>query len=292
MALSKRKYKIITDSCCDLPYEDEKKYGIDIMPFQIALGNECFWERESLTPQEYLQKIDTSEYLPKTSQITVFRFEERFMEYFSKGYKELFVILINSTGSATYANALQAAENIADKIRGKMKVYVVDSHSYSVAYGYAVREAAKKLENGDSAASVLAYLDDWFSSYEIYIIAFSLRHLKKSGRVSAAAAFLGELMGMRPVISLIDGESVVVKKSRGDKSAITEAVEYISQRAVPETPWQILRTTVPELEDTFIKQYEKKVGSAPSMISYSGGAVSANAGTKMIGVVIKGRKRK
>lgn len=138
----------------------------------------------------------------------------------------------------------------------------------------------------------MAYLEDWFSSYEIYIIAFELRHLKKSGRITAAAAFLGELIGMRPVISLIDGESVVVKKSRGDKNAIDDAVEYISKRAVPETPWMILRTTAEELEDTFIKNYEKKVGSAPAMVSYSGGAVSSNAGTKMIGVVIKGQKRR
>ena len=69
------KVKLITDSASDITPEDEERYGIDIMPFDITLGNESLKERVDFTAAEFLEMIDKSEYLPKTSQITVMRFE-------------------------------------------------------------------------------------------------------------------------------------------------------------------------------------------------------------------------
>lgn len=290
-----KKYKIITDSGCDISKENEEQHKIDIMSFEITLGDEVFWERKDITPQEFYEKIDKSEYLPKTSQITILRFEEKFRECFEQGYEELIVVLINSTGSQTFANAEQAKLNVEgeiDGLKGKMNIHVIDSHCYSMGYGYPIVEAAKKLEAGQSIDKAVSYLEDMFNCCEIYIVGFGLRHLKKSGRVNAAAAFLGELMGLKPLISLIDGESAVLKKSRGDKNAVSDAVEYIATRAIPETQWQILRTTVTEQEEDFIKQFTKKMGREPAMVEYSGGVVSSNAGPQMFGVIIKGQPRR
>ena len=72
------KVKLITDSASDITPEDEKKYGIDIMPFDITLGDESLRERVDFTAPEFLEMIDKSEYLPKTSQITEIRFAEKF----------------------------------------------------------------------------------------------------------------------------------------------------------------------------------------------------------------------
>ena len=75
------KVKLITDSASDITPEDEERYGIDIMPFDITLGNESLKERVDFTAAEFLDMIDKSEYLPKTSQITVMRFEEKIEKY-------------------------------------------------------------------------------------------------------------------------------------------------------------------------------------------------------------------
>ena len=287
------KVKIITDSGCDISKENEQRYGIDIMSFEITLGDETIIERKTMSNEDFLQKIKTSEFLPKTAQITAIRFEEKFLECAEQGYDDIIVVLINSTGSQTYANAVLAEKNLRDEGKlGNMKVHIIDSRCYSLGYGWPVVEAAKKIELGMSIDMVLAYLADWFNCLEIYIIGFDLRHMKKSGRINAAAAFLGELMGLRPIISLIDGESVVVKKSRGDKNAVADAVNYISGRMIPETPWQVLTSTVSENEDAFIKQYTKKVGSEPSMTECTGGVVASNAGYAFIGVLIKGQPRR
>lgn len=287
------KVKIITDSGCDISKEDEARYSIDIMNFDITLGDQSIVERVTYTPSEFLNIIANSEDLPKTSQITITRFEEKFKECVKEGYEDVIVVLINATGSQTYANAVQAANMLKEEGEtGNTNFHIIDSHCYSLGYGYAVVEAARKLEAGQSCKMVLAFMEDWFNCCEIYIIGFNLRHMKKSGRISAAAAFLGEMLSLKPVISLIDGESKVIKKCRGEKAAVTAAVEYISDRMIPETPWHILTTTNPEMEELFRKGMDKKVGYDLTMSETCGGVVACNAGTNFIGVIVKGKARR
>ncbi len=287
------KVKIITDSGCDISKEDEARYGIDIMNFDITLGNRSIVERVTYTAEEFLELEANSEELPKTSQITVTRFEEKFKECVREGYDDVIVVLINSTGSQTYANAVQAYNMLKDDGElGNTDLHIMDSHCYSLGYGYPVVEAARKLEAGQSCKMVLAFMEDWFNCCEIYIIGFNLRHMKKSGRISAAAAFLGEMLSLKPVISLIDGESKVVKKCRGEKAAVAAAVDYISEKMIPETPWHLLTTTNPEMDELFQKGLAKKAGCDLTMKETCGGVVACNAGTNFIGVIIKGKARR
>lgn len=287
------KVKIITDSGCDISKEDEARYNIDIMNFDITLGDRSIIERVTYTAEEFLELEANSEDLPKTSQITVPRFEEKFKECVREGWEDVIVVLINSTGSKTYDNAVQAYHMLKDdRETGNTSFHIIDSHCYSLGYGYPVVEAARKLEAGQSCKMVLGFMEDWFNCCEIYIIGFELRHMKKSGRISAAAAFLGEMLSLKPVISLIDGESKVVKKCRGEKAAVTAAVDYISERMIPQTPWHLLTTTNPDMEELFRKSYGKKVGYDLTMQETCGGVVACNAGTNFIGVILKGKARR
>ncbi|MDE7281742.1 MAG: DegV family EDD domain-containing protein [Ruminiclostridium sp.] len=220
-------------------------------------------------------------------------FEEKFKECVREGWEDVIVVLINSTGSKTYDNAVQAYHMLKDDGElGNTNFHIIDSHCYSLGYGYPVVEAARKLEAGQSCKMVLGFMEDWFNCCEIYIIGFELRHMKKSGRISAAAAFLGEMLSLKPVISLIDGESKVVKKCRGEKAAVTAAVDYISERMIPQTPWHLLTTTNPDMEELFRKSYGKKVGYDLTMQETCGGVVACNAGTNFIGVILKGKARR
>ena len=159
-----RKVKIITDSGCDISKENEQKYGIDIMSFEITLGDETIIERVTMSNEDFLQKIKTSEFLPKTAQITTVRFEEKFLECAEQGYEDVIVVLINSTGSQTYANAVLAEKNLREEGKlGNMRLHIIDSHCYSLGYGWPVVEAARKLEAGMSVDLVVAYLVDWFN---------------------------------------------------------------------------------------------------------------------------------
>lgn len=288
-----KNYLIIADSGCDISAEDEKRYGIDIMPFDITLGGESLKERVDMTGEEFLRRIAETEEIPKTSQITEFRFEEKFAECVNEGIKDVIVVLINGAGSSTYANAVEAAERMKSEGRtGDTKFHILDSHTYSLGYGYPIVEAAKKLEAGQSMDRVLAYLEDWFDCCELYLMLFNLRHAKKSGRIKAASAVVGELMNIKPIVQMIDDETKVVVKPRGEKKAVDALVEYLQGRAIPKTPFIIGRSLAAELEDEFIRKYEQKSGSKLAMINSVGSVVAANAGTSFIGVFIKGEKRR
>ena len=287
------KYRLITDSGCDITEEEERLYEIDILPFDVILGEKRMRERIDIKGSEFLRMLDAMEEIPKTSQVTTARFEEKFEECASSGVEDVIVVLINGVGSGTFANAVQAAETLkSDGRAGNMRFHIIDSHTYSIGYGYPLIEAAKKLRSGQSVEAAVSYLEDWFSCCELYLVAFSLRHMRKSGRIKAASAVVGELMNIKPVISMIDSDTAIVFKCRGEKRAIGEAVNFIAKRAIPKTPILIARSLITDLEDDLIGRIQKKTGEKPAYTGQVGCAVGSNAGTKFIGVFVKGQKRR
>ncbi|MCL1822810.1 MAG: DegV family protein [Oscillospiraceae bacterium] len=290
--MKNEKIKIITDSGCDIPEGWENTYNIDIMPFNILIDDKEYWERIDIKPDLFFELAKNSPGIPKTNQITVERFEEKFLLYAEKGVQDVIYVSINGAGSKSCENAVHAKKLLTESGKiGDMNIRIIDSRCYSIGYGYPVVEAAKKAAAGQSAESIAAYLEDWFNCCEIYLLGFDLRHMKKSGRITAAASFLGEMMGLKPVISMIDDKTTVVKKSRGEKNAVDDAVSTIMERMIPETPWLLLRSTCAESEDYMLSEMTKKTGKPPAMDSVSGAAVSSNAGVRFIGVIIRGKSR-
>lgn len=284
--------RIITDSGCDIAPEVEERYKkyLTIMPFAINVNGKDYVDRADFTPEEFYKILKENSEIPKHSQLTPVQFEEKYRELYDEGVREIIVDVINGFGSQTCGNAVLAKKNIDGKLDG-LKIHVVNARNYTLGYGYPVVEACKKLEAGQDVASVVAYLEDWAAHIEAYIIGFDLRHMKKSGRISAAASFLGELMGLKPLISLFDGSTEVIKKARGEKAVIDAAVEVLSQRMIPETPWCVITTTRPDCDKEFIDKMTKKVGYGPAMVSKCGVVVSCNAGPEFIGVLIRGQDR-
>ncbi len=284
--------RIITDSGCDISPEAEKEWEkyLVVMPFAITINNETKLDRIDIQPDDFYQILKDSEEIPKHSQITQIQFEDKYRELYDGGVREIIVDVINAAGSQTFAQAKIAADLVAEDLPD-LKVHVVDSRNYTLCYGYPVVEACKKLADGNSVESVVEYLEDWARHTEAFIVGFGLRHMRKSGRISAAASFLGELMGLKPLIILYDGVTEVLKKARGEKAVIDAAVETISRRMIPKTPYCLITTTRPDLEKELIEKLTKKVGYAPTMVEKCGVVVSCNAGPDFIGVIIRGQER-
>ena len=286
------KVRIITDSGCDISPEAEKEWEkyLVVMPFAVTINDETKLDRTEILPDEFYQILKENDEIPKHSQITQIQFEDKYRELYKEGVREIIVDVINSHGSQTFSQAQIAAENIKNELPD-LKIHIVDGRNYTLAYGYPVLEACKKLAEGQTVQSVVSYLEDWASHSEAFIIGFGLRHMKKSGRISAAASFLGELMGLKPLIILYDGVTEVLKKARGNKAVIDAAVETISQRMIPKTPYCVVTTTCPEQEKEFIDKMTKKVGYPPEMVEKCGVVVSCNAGPEFIGVLSRGQER-
>lgn len=174
------KTAVLTDSASDIPRELEEKYGIDILPFSIVVDGQSYAERVDFTNEQYYEMLTKAEGIPKTSQITMLRFLEKFCAYADEGYTDVIFVSINSAGSNTYNAACMAAESLRDERPGcTMNVHVVDSHTYSMTYGWHVCEAARKLQAGADVKSVVEYLEDQLARMEIMLSMYTLRFVKK-----------------------------------------------------------------------------------------------------------------
>ncbi|MBQ8617703.1 MAG: DegV family protein [Clostridia bacterium] len=286
-----KKYVILTDSACDLPQEMADQHHIDILCFKLALDGEGYTERVDFTPEQFSEMLRHTEGMPTTSQITQYEFLEKFEQYASEGMEEVLYVSINATGSATNANAHAAkAQFHEEHPESGMRIEIVDSHSYSVTYGIELCAACEKLEAGESLDDVIAYLNDRFARLELVLTAYTLKVIRKSGRISAAAAIAGDLLGIRPIFTLIDGVSKVVKKGRGDKQAMAAMVSHCKANMIPGTPYYI-GVTNRKYEADYAAALEESIGYPPKDMFHLGSAVCSNTGPEAVGILFEGQKR-
>ncbi len=288
------KIVILTDSCCDLPKETVEELGIKVIPFTLTVGGKSFREMYDKTTQEFYKLLEECDEIPKHSQISPVTFEEAYKELFDQGYTDIISVSINSQGSGTYNNSIIAKNDFYDnnpEAKDNLRIFNLDSKCYTLFYGYPVAEAAKKIKRGAEAEEIVAYLEDWFNVCAIYAVPFSLKYAKKSGRISAAKAFAGELLGLKPIILFADGTTETVDKIRGEKNIVPKLVETVEKNMTPQTPYILLHGR----DDTVAKEVEKelvkKTGRKSEMMGNIGAVVTSNIGPDLVAVLIR-RKNK
>lgn len=288
------KIKIMTDSASDISAENEKKYDIHIIPFKVALGEKSYTSRVDFDNEQFYGMMDEYDGIPVTSQITAYEFMENFKELYYDEYTDVIYVSINSEGSSTYSNAVMAREQFYEEIpdaKNEFRITVIDGRSYTGGYGYAVVEAAKKAQKGTPAKEIEAFIRDWVDNCVIFFGMYSLKYAKKSGRIPAAAAFVGEIMGLRPVSRIQHNQITTEAKVRGDKALVPKILELTVGEQIPKTPYCIVYGRDPEVRDEMVQAMTKKVGYPPVDCYKIGSEVAVNAGPKVVGVIFKSQKK-
>ncbi len=287
------KIMILTDSCCDLPKETIEELGIKVLPFELTIGGESFRETFDKSAQEVYELMSNTEEIPKHSQINPIRFEEAYKEIFNEGYTDIICVSINSQGSGTYNNSILGKNDFFENnpdAEGKINIYNLDSKCYTLFYGYPIMEAVKKIRRGAEVEEIIAYLEDWFNVCGIYAVPYNLKYARKSGRISAAKAFAGELLGLKPIILFADGTTETVDKVRGEKNIVPKLVECAEKNMTPQTPYLIIHGRDDTLAKEIEKELYKKTGKKAEMIGNIGAAVSANIGPDIVAVLVRRKK--
>ena len=241
--MNQEKIFFITDSACDIPAKDEQELeNLCILPIPVTADGKGYYERESFTPEEFYDLIDSCENIPSTSHIPAIAFQEKYEQAWEKGYTHLVVVTIYSGASAMYQSALMAKNAFLEEHPDAMRIEVIDSNCYAMGYGYPIIQACHKALEGESFENVVSYIKDYLSRVKIYFSPFTLKYVKKSGRVSCTAAFVGELIGLRPVISAV-GTTNIVEKVRGNAAILTTMVKFFKEqrsKAEEKAPYMIL----------------------------------------------------
>lgn len=283
---------IVTDSASDILREDEERYGIKVLPFSIVVDGKPYVERRDFTPPEFYQLMLSARSLPTHSQITPMVFQNVYEQAEADGYKNVIYISINSHGSGTFNGSIVAKETyLEEHPDSQLRIFNVDGLSYTLGYGYMVVEAAKKAEKGVPPEEIVSFCEDWAKKSTIYFVPYTLEYVRKSGRVSTAAAFVGGLMGLKPLITWTDGESVTLDKLRGEKAVLPALVKYASENMVPKTDYCIIAGLRPEKAQELATEMEKAVGYPPAMITNAGPVIAINAGPDLLAVCIRDKNK-
>ncbi len=285
------KILIMTDSACDLEINELETEGIKLMSFNVSIDDISFRETVDKSKDEVYRLMDNSSEIPKTSQVTQFEFLKAYKEAYSEGYTDIIYMSISATASKTYENSIMAKNMFFDEVpeaKGKIDIYVVDSKGYTAMYGYPLLEASKKVKKADAnAKDIVAYLEEWASKSAAYFVPMTLKYAKKSGRISAAVAFAGELLGIKPIIQMADGGSKIMTKIRGDKNIIPKLMECIEAEMTPQTPYVMLMGKNDTLAKQLEKEMIKKFGYKAEYYAKIGASISANAGNDLVGVACR-----
>lgn len=203
--------KILIDSASDIDLQEAEKAGFTLVPITVRFGSVEYADGVNLSRKEFFEKLIESDELPQTSQIN----EETFTDYFkmlTAGGDEVIAITLSSKLSGTHASAVRAAK----KFNGK--VFVVDSLNACIGERVLAEYALRLVKGGGlTAAEIVKELDEKKNKIQVLAVLDTLKYLRKGGRISSVAAFTGELLSIKPVVSVIKGEVKLVGKAMGSK---------------------------------------------------------------------------
>lgn len=204
--------KIIVDSASDVEQDEADELGISLIPMKVRFGDEEYSDGINLTHKEFFETLIESAELPQTSQINEYSWEERFKELTADG-SEVIAITISSRLSGTYSSAVKAAKKFGGKI------YVIDSMEACIGERILLQYAIRLVKEGRSATEIFKELNEKKSKIQLLAVLDTLKYLRKGGRISSVAAIAGEMLSIKPVVSVVKGEVKLVGKAIGSKKS-------------------------------------------------------------------------
>ena len=208
---------ILTDSASDLTPDMIEGLDVTIIPIRLRIGENNYKDGVNLSKKEFWHKLTTEKIMPKTAQPSPAEFRDYYEELFNKGYEKILSIHISSKMSGTQ----QVAKVAREMLKREQDIVIVDSKSVTFGQAYQVLEAAKMIKAGVKLEDILTRLYEIADKMKIYFAVSDLRYLEKGGRIGRASSVIGNLLKLRPVLKLEDGEVSLETKTFGERGAIS-----------------------------------------------------------------------
>jgi len=282
--------KFVTDSAADIPPALREELGILVLPFPVAAGGKEYRDGFDYTPEKFYEYLRSAPQIPTHAQLNPFTFTECYERALEEGYGHLIYTSVNAKGSATYQNALQAREDFYrhhPEAKESFRIVILDGKTYTMGYGWAVVQGARMAAGGAGPQEVIDWMSDWLDHVRVVFAPLDLRFAKKSGRVSAAAAFMGEALGLKPIMTFLDGESRILSKVRGEKNVAPALTGLCKAERKADSPYLLIRAGNQEQADGLLETCRRELGEEPALVFPIGGVIAINAGPNLIGLVYR-----
>lgn len=281
------KIKISTDSTSDIPAFLREELNISVLPLTILYQDKEYQDGVDITPAEFYKILDEATVLPTSSQVQATEYLRLYQKTFEEGYTDLIHVSLNAKGSGNYQAAVMSRDMFFEEHpEANLTIHIIDSRTYSMAYGMAVVEAARMAKDGASVEEIKAHIADWVEHTRPMFVPLNLKCVKKSGRISPAAAFVGDAIGLKPLITFEDGEAKILSKARGEHKAIAALVDICKKERRPGTSYCLVYgSNVAAFEA--LKAACADFDQPPMAIYNVGCIIGINTGPDMIGILYR-----
>ena len=222
-----RQFELISDGSCDLPADYVSANEVTVVPFYVTFdGENYFKEGTQLSVREFYQRmVDDPKTFPKTSMPAIQDYADVFSGFAKEG-KAVICICISSKFSGSFQAAVNAREVVLEEYPGA-RIFVIDARINTVLQGLYVMEAVKLRDAGKEPEESVKILEDIRSSGRIFFTVGNMDYLKAGGRIGKVASLAGSVLGIRPVITLKEGEIFGSGVGRSRRSTVAKSLELL-----------------------------------------------------------------
>ena len=289
-----RKVKIITDSCADIPADLLMRYSIDYALMSTVERGVEFPALLTWTPEEAHELYETIRNGTRitTAQVSVSEFERIFRKYLDRGF-DIVYIGCSSKQSGSVNTGFVVSKDLLKEYPDS-EIYCIDSLNSSLGEGMLAIEAARMAGDEKSASEINEHILSIRKNVNQFVTVHTLEHLKKAGRVTASAAFFGNLMGVKPIlVADVDGVQTAIKKVRGRKASFEEIVSMLSEQITDasDSTVYIAHADCSDEEVSMLTDLvREKIGCRNIITGLIGPIIGASIGPDAVGVWAFGKK--
>ncbi len=287
-------FKLISDSTSDLPIGLVTELDLHIIPMIYTIDGKDFSNSPNDTDEtahQFYEKLRGGK-MPTTSQINVETYKDNFIPFLKDGLDILY-ICFSSGLSSSYNSALIAVQDLKEEFPER-RIVVVDSLCASMGEGLLVYHAAMRKKDGMSLDETAAWLEDNKLHLGHWFTVEDLNHLKRGGRVSSAAALVGTMLSIKPVLHVDDeGHLIPVEKVRGRRNSLNSLVDRMIKDAIDPAGQMVFISHGDSLEDAQYvqKRIEEKLGVKSFVLNPIGPVIGTHSGPGTIALFFMANKR-
>ena len=284
-------YRIITDSCCDLPEELCRELELTVVPLSITYKGQSVDKFTEDAVKDVYKALREGEVIT-TSAVNPAAWESYMEPVLAQG-EDVLVMAFSSGLSTTYQSAVIAAQELSEKYPDR-KVLVVDTLAASLGQGMYVYYACKHRLQGKSVEEVYQWCLDHRQNIVHWFTVNDLMFLKRGGRVSAATALVGTMLQIKPVLHVDDaGHLVNVSKARGRKASLDALVKKLQETGLPGENETVFISHGDCMEDAryVANAVKEKFGVKNVIINYVGPVIGSHSGPGTVAFFFLGNQR-
>jgi len=269
---------IVVDSTADFPEAQERFPNWRMVPLYVRFGDQSYRDYVELGPDEFYARLRTADELPTTSQPTPGDFLAAYEEL--AAHERIYSLHISAKLSGTFDSARTAASELGDKVR------MVDTETASAAITMLGLAIQRRLERGTTDEEIAALVERYKDEHRLLFTVDTLEFLAKGGRIGPAAKFAGQMLHIKPILTIDDGEVLPLKRVRGNQKAMQEFVSEFTEGSNDEPGLRvgIAHADAPERATALVKMVrDVRPHAEIETVTTLGAVVGTHAGPGTVG---------